>query len=111
MDQIDSFTVVERFLEVTTQHVGLAPPDVGLLSTIVLQVHQSQGKISGREADGEAVDKEDDTRQEEYEEKQQEVSLHCDPVLYKQGSDVGVRWKGEITLWFSSGRFCNQFSA
>ena len=110
MDQIDSLTVVERFLEVAAQHVGLAPADKGLVCTIGFQVDESEGEVSGRQADGEAVDKEDDTRQEEYEEKQQEVSLHRDPVLYKQGSDVGVRWKGEITLWFSSGRFCNQFS-
>ena len=89
MDQIDSFTVVERFLEVSTQHVGLAPPDVGLLSTIVLQVHQSQGKISGREADGEAVDKEDNSRQEEDKEKEENISLHCDPVFDDQSSHVG----------------------
>ena len=111
MDQIDSFTVVERFLEVATQHVGLTPADIGLVCAIVFQVDKSERKISGRESDGEAVDKKDDTRQEKYEEKQENVSLHCDPVLYKQCSDVGVRWKDEITLWFSSGRFCNQFSA
>ena len=111
MDQIDSFTVVQRFLEVTTQHVGLTPPDVGLVSTVVLQVHQSHGKISGRESYGEAVDKKDDTRQEEDKEKEENVPLHCDPVLYKKCSDVGVRWKAEITLWFSSGRFFNQFRA
>ena len=111
MDQIDSFTVVERFLEVTTQHVGLAPADVGVVCTIVLQVDQSQGQISGRESDGEAVDKKDDARQEKHKEKQENVSLHCDPILYKQSSDVGVRWKAEVTLWFSSGRFFNQFCA
>ena len=111
MNQIDSLTLIQRFLEVTAQHVGLTPPDVGLVQTIVFQVDESERKVSGRESDGEAVDKKDDTRQEKHEEKQENVSLHCDPVLYKQCSDVGVRWKDEITLWFSSGRFFYQFSA
>ena len=111
MDQMDSLTVVQRFLEVTAQHVGLTTADVGLVQTIVFQVDESERKVSGRESDGEAVDKEDDARQEEDKEKEENISLHGDPVLYKQCSDVGVRGKDEITLWFSSGRSFNQFSA
>ena len=36
MDEIDSLTVIQRLLEVTPQHVGLTPAEVGLVPVLLL---------------------------------------------------------------------------
>ena len=92
MHEIECVARVEISLEVAAQNVGLTSGGEGVVSAVVLEVDKSQRKIFRRPTNKEAVGEEDDARQAKHKKEQENVSLHCDPILDKQGCNVGERW-------------------
>ena len=82
-------------LEVASDAFLLAGLKERLVDTIAVLVGDGQGKVFGLEADSQAVDAEDDAREEEHEQEEKPVPLHGDPVLDEQSSDVAEGWAVE----------------
>ena len=81
--------------KIAAQLISLALPGVEQLGAVALIVDESYGKVLGAEAYGDAVYEQNQAWQEEHKEKEEEIPLHGDPVLYAQSCSVRVGGEGE----------------
>ena len=88
-DQVHKLGFVQRIMEIAAQTIGFTPLQEAFILAVTLQVHDGQWKILWVLADHDAIHNQYNCWQEEDEEQEQEVSLHCNEVFHTQGCDVG----------------------